>query len=209
MAVVKSPLFAQEAHGALGGIEYRTGTYGNIVGRRSIGSQPSSPAQRDHRALFALATHRWSLLTADQQRAWDTVAIHPETGRNAWMRYAVQNIHAEYGTQYTPIPPSPITFVDDLTITQDAPGSLSYALTWTPSGTGWEYLNIYSHEEIPSRSSPTPSKFRLVNTAAIQSGNCWVHKTVAAMRLWVLIKQIDPGTGLVTANYLISTDAAG
>jgi len=77
MAKAKMPLFSVEASGALGGLEYKRGIYGNVVGRRSISAHRSSPAQLDTRAKFGRAAHYWATLSDADRAQWNSILMSP------------------------------------------------------------------------------------------------------------------------------------
>jgi len=82
MARVKAPLLSEEAHGALGGIEYRTGHYGNMVGRRSISSRQQTQQQLIVRSRLKHAQAAYQAHSADVKTGFDLWAPDPLTGRN-------------------------------------------------------------------------------------------------------------------------------
>lgn len=88
MAKAKNPLFSQEAHGALGGIMFRTGTYGQVVSRRSITAVGRSQSQCTARGRLKKAHTLWQSLTDADRSAWSAYATPPETGANAYIRQA-------------------------------------------------------------------------------------------------------------------------
>lgn len=88
MAKAKNPLFSQEAHGALGGIMFRSGTYGQVVSRRSVSALGRTSAQCTARGRLKHAQTLWSALSDHDKSAWAAVAVLPETGQNAFIRQA-------------------------------------------------------------------------------------------------------------------------
>jgi hypothetical protein len=95
---VKTPCMCEEAHGALGGVEFKTGNYGNVVSRRSISSYGQSPKQLLHRSRLKLAQAAWSALNPGLQAAWNEYARAPLTGRNAFVGAALRNLTIGFAT---------------------------------------------------------------------------------------------------------------
>jgi len=94
MAKVKNPLFSEEAHGALGGIEFRQNRYGAVVGRKSIAAYHSTQKQLHHRSLLKAAHNAYAALTPQIKAAWDLIATPPITGRNLFIGRCLRILNA-------------------------------------------------------------------------------------------------------------------
>ena len=122
MAKAKMPLFSVEASGALGGLEYKRGIYGNVVSRRSISSNRASQAQLANRAQFGRAQHYWTALTDIDVARWhalfpDSIDLKADVVA-CYMRYPLHDV--------TPMAPDPL-------VEEDAPFS-SVIVFWTSPG---------------------------------------------------------------------------
>lgn len=202
MALVKSPLFSEEAHGALGGVEYRLCRGKNVVGRRSISTDLATPAQLQHRSLLKLAHDAWSALPLSDQAAWCQIAPPPLTGRN---EYVARWIRCHLILADPPIPyPPPIhpSLIPDLNLVTADPASSELLLQWTSLYYPYCYvmfsaLGTYSH-----RQNPTISKLRFRAYCPIGEEQITFPIGCAAPVVHLLLKTLDQRDGSVLARQL-------
>jgi hypothetical protein len=180
MAVVKSPLFSEEAHGPLGGIEYRTCRGRNVVGRRSISTALATPAQLQHRSLLKLAHAAWSRLPLSSQAAWDAIAPAPLTGRNEYVaRWIRCKISAADPPQ--PNPPSlPIVLIDSITLNSATIDPPEIAIGITAADAANEMIMFFAHSTFSHRENPTIRQMTLVGyTGMTSAGWSWTPRVIA------------------------------
>lgn len=105
MARAKMPLLSIEASGSLGGLEFKSGVYGNVVSRRSLTPNKATPAQLEHRATFARAAHYWQQLSDADRNAWQSLLTSAPD-----LKAAVIACYLRYPHPPTaPISPDPLT----------------------------------------------------------------------------------------------------
>jgi hypothetical protein len=160
VAKVKSPLMSQEAHGALGGIEFRTSTYGNIVGRRSITPNRRTPSQLSSRALLVAASKAWEAKSDTIKAMWDDCAGPLETGRTAYIASYIRLIPTNTAPYPLPALSVPISDISNFHVTSgllnmglatvqwDCPAPNSNLVIFRGIGT-WSYRSSPQHSRMP------------------------------------------------------------
>jgi hypothetical protein len=160
MAKVKSPLLSLEAHGELGGVEYRQGIYGPMVGRRSIASMQATPLQLLHRSRLKLAHTAWLALFDSDRALWCAHATYPETGLNCFVGRWIKFTQAGFTPLTIPLPYIPQSPITNLIATVLVPGESQIALDWDYRALSEDLLLFYLYQSFSHRHSPTLSKMR-------------------------------------------------
>ena len=165
MAVVYNPLLSQEAHGKVGGTEYRQIRGRSVVGRVSLATPQRTLHTGSARVGLDRAAKAWRQLSSDDRAMWAAAASSPELGFQLWVQRACllysiggelpSSTHDDY--EITPLQfytlsaaPGPPPTVSQDYFTPD-PGSAWMAVYWQPK----------------QRTSPNPSPYRwlLIGTA--------------------------------------------
>jgi hypothetical protein len=203
MARVKNPLLSQEAHGALAGIEYRTSTYGNIVGRRSITPARQTVRQLAHRALFTRASTAWRNLPTTTKQQWNKLAEAPLDGRTtyiaAYIRLAPHNA--------LPLPrglalENLITFTNFvLTALTSEPPALR--LTWSSAPFTGALMTINAVATSSRRLSYTHDRIPFSTASLSLLGIATLPIPCKANIAHVRIMQIHPSSGAIMSSHNI------
>jgi len=160
MARVKAPLLSEEAHGNLGGIEYRTGHYGHMVGRRSIASRAPTKTALLVRSRLKLANAAWTALGDADRRAWDQYARLPLTGRNAYVgAYLRANGNPTNFPMEPMLPWSPDEFTNVNVVFFPGP-PLIVSVTWDTDLSHITWGMVYAAATWRSGEIVTPSRWR-------------------------------------------------
>lgn len=187
MAKVVAPLLSEEAHGALGGIEFRTGHYGNMVGRRSIAARIRTPLALEARSRMKLAQEAWDVHDPGEIAAWDTFARHPETGRN---RHTGGHLKANGNailyphSPYEPFTPDAFTNVN-LTPFLGPPDQLQ--ITWDTDFSNVSFGIAYQYATWHTDANPQPSRWRYVGIVDSSGGGQNFTFTIRMPVYWVRI----------------------
>lgn len=200
------PLLSQSAVGTIGGMLYRTGTYGPIVSRSSSSPSIRTPAQSAHRGALKRAHESWLTLTDAERNSWMIHAPPQMTGRNLYVAAHIRLAPAD-------IMPSPYY---DLSVENEylcdlvadvygepatAPPLLS--IRWTPLGDPINVCKIWVYQTWSNRTLPKPSKFLLLATIALADGGTNLYLTYQSPVVWVRLEVVNWFRGSVTARHLL------
>jgi len=208
MALVKQPLFSEEAHGALGGFEYRLCRGRHVVGRRSISTGLATQAQLQHRSLLQLAHAAWTALPLSVQAAWISLAPPPMTGRNCfiqrWMRTVGHNLDFP-----NPVPPAyvyaPIT---DLRLETLSPNLPAVNLLWDYTGTEFQSLLFFARSTWSHRRHPTLSQLTFTDFCGALAHSMEVVLHAASPVVHVLVLNVDKVSGALLQRVLLRLEPA-
>lgn len=217
MARVKNPLFSEEAHGALDGIEFRTSRYGNIVGRRSMTPRRSTAGQQLVRQYLAWANHSWDQIEplgfrywypiTDARKAWWTERTPQGTtpraffcGRWARMRQCFYDLE-EHPTEIW----TPTTFTIDQIGWFYYPPWTIYALFSYVSGSECQ-VRMRIQPTNPSSKSPDPRKWRWAGSS-FASGLYIEAQHYAPMPCyWVSIDALSLNDGCLFFSHIVKLE---
>lgn len=197
MAKLKNPLFSESAQGALGGLEYRNGTYGPIVGRRSITPHKMTSAQGLQRAMLKRAHYAWTWLTDADRAAWCAFATYPMTGRNAYVGAYCKLAP----TGYTPTSrPSILTSYSRLynAVISAIPGTPpTIYISYSISGSTAPLLLIYGLYTWSHRVNPNPRSYVYYGFFPSYTGNIFIAPPIAAPTSHIRLELVDTLNGKV------------
>jgi hypothetical protein len=195
MAKAKNPLLSMEARGALGGIEFRASTYGNIVGRRSISPHGRSEYQLMRRAQFTAASTAWLALSPRVKSLWNSAAPQGSSGRSFFisgtMRLSLYTYPPDIETPYpdadNPLKNFRLTYVDP-----DYPG---FQVDWDTGpiplcAVTLSVLATFSH-----RSAPTHARGTVLLTTDALVGAAFIRTEFKAPVVHVWASTIKYSTG--------------
>jgi hypothetical protein len=162
VAKAKNPLFSLEAHGALGGIEFRTGNYGNVVSRRSISAHGQSQAQYSHRAHIKHAHSSWMSQPPSIKDAWNAYATPPLTGRMAYIGAAIRNFAIGLAApMYSPLDPDIFATPYNFALFGAPPPPPGGRLVWIANLLDTNKILIYLRNT-PGPTMPNKRKFTFI-----------------------------------------------
>lgn len=201
MVKLKDPLMSAEAHGALGGIEYRQGIYGPMCGRRSIASAQSSPAQLAHRARLISAHRAWEALSNRDRAAWETLATPPATGRNTYIPsfFRLQWVDPTFFP--LPIRHSSRNYLSNFDYETHHRDPWELDAFWDYQGDGTAYQIGRTHASYRNDSYCSPSRLRLYVAFPYPSGYLPITGLVNFPTVWVQIDMIDEINGLILGSW--------
>jgi hypothetical protein len=206
MPRVIGPLLSESAEGTLGGLLFRSGTYGQIISRSSSSPAIRTPRQSEQRGALKRAHNSWDTLSPEHQSAWSEYAASPLTGRNTYIAAHIRC--SMFGSIPDPWPGYPIDCgyltALDAYMAPPMPGSrpLLY-LSWVPHLSSGAVLNIFTHSTWSNRALPKPSKFKWLGAANLADGNYSEYLQIRAPVVWVRLEQIDLPSGALMAKYQI------
>jgi hypothetical protein len=111
MAVVINPLLSQEAHGKVGGTEFRQIRGRSIVGRVSLATPKRTLHTNDARMRFDHAVKAWRNLSDADRALWALASGSPELGFQLWTKRAILTQMTPYDLPSATVdhnPPDPI-----------------------------------------------------------------------------------------------------
>lgn len=206
MAKVKQPLFSQEAVGALGGIQFRRGTYGPIVSRRSVTPHLMTPAQTLQRSRLAHAHRAFDALTDAQREAWNAFATYPETGRNAYVRAYTILDKLGLTPATDPRTSTDIPRISNVTAAWYPPTAKRLMVTWTLDNAGSGRLLLYIYQTWSNRDYPKPAK--LIYKANGFDYTPYIIHTLPYLspRTWLRLELRSMYTGELYSSHLMHLD---
>ncbi len=202
-AKLKNPLFSESAVGQIGGLLYRNGTYGPIVGRRSITPSLRTPAQAAHRAQLPIAHRAWEALTPQSQHAWNEYATYPATGRNTYIAAYIRLKYLTRPVPNQPTNPTLIGFLENFALTPNAGDPPSASLSWDNTVGSDTDIIFYAYGTYSNRTTPKPSKLLRVG-----HGNCTDFDATLAIKakttvLHLRLELVNPSSGDVATTILL------
>jgi hypothetical protein len=202
MATVKNPLFSEEAHGNMSGLEFRRGTYGHVVGRTSLPPHLRTPAQTVQRSRLKLAHTAWEALSESDKQAWSRFATDTITPRNAFIAAALRFATVGRILLPRPVDPAPATTISNVEVLTLFPSTPAIRLIWDYSGSPSNLVAAYVHMTYSNRLTPTPAK--LVYSASIPPNLTPFYMPVpcTAPVAHVRLDIIDNNNGSLHGSYL-------
>jgi len=187
---------SMEAHGALGGIEFRASTYGNIVGRRSISPHGRTPGQLTKRAVFAQAGKSWDGLSSRAKSQWADITPELMTPRGHYIGCFLR----KWPLHEIPIYPAPEPIIwatlYDLSLDYyNLPDSVVLNFMADPPG-ATSQINIYALQTFSRRSAPQHNRGKWVGEGPLWASSTDIILTpgIPIVHLW--LQQYDPYTGI-------------
>jgi hypothetical protein len=165
MAVVFNPLLSQEAHGKIGGTEFRQIRGRSIVGRVSLATPQRTLRTNPARQIFDWAVKGWRDLSDADRALWAAAADSPELGFQLWTQRAIATLtirDAFPSCQADAIPPSPITW---LYVSANHGSDPAIAALWDIADPQSSYLIFYWQPQQRTSPKPSPFRWRLLGTA--------------------------------------------
>jgi hypothetical protein len=158
MAVVVNPLLSQEAHGKIGGTEFRQIRGRSVVGRVSLATPQRTLHTNSARAGFDHAVKAWRQLTDADRVLWAQAAGSPELGFQLWTQRACLTYAA-----HQVLPSAQIDLVNPGNVSSSggapAPGPPpEIYLEWDIVDCPSSYFMVYWQPQ--QRTSPLPSPWR-------------------------------------------------
>jgi hypothetical protein len=205
MPKVKNPLFSEEAHGALGGIEFRHNRYGNVVGRKSLAAYHSTPLQTITRSRLRSANAAFDALPPSTKHAWDLISPRPSTGRNLFIGRYLRASLIEPVTVPVPLAID-ITRLDFTpTLAAFIRPALRFLVSFPVQLPPPDTLIFYYYSTMPApRPPPHRAKF---TWSAYSSGNApnWMVLPFWPHYLWARFDEVSRYTAAVinSAHYFI------
>ena len=202
MAKVKSPLLSLEAHGELGGVEYRQGIYGPMVGRRSIASMQATPLQLLHRSRLKLAHTAWLALSDTDRSLWCAHATYPATGLNCFLSRYVKFLMAGISPLTIPLPDSHILPITNIRSGFEYDPYPPIYLYWDVQLTGTDYIFAYVYETSSGRANTSPNKMRFHSKIQSPVNSIYIRTNTAYHNTHIRLDQISSSNGDLIGSHL-------
>jgi hypothetical protein len=206
MPKVVAPLLSQSAVGTLGGLLYRSGTYGPIVSRSSSSPALRTPAQSAHRGALRRAHDAWLTLTPLEQSSWLIFAGPHETARNVYTAAFIRLSYADILPLPSAIHVAQDEYIFNITADVYAPPASDpplLSLRWSVSGNPQNVLNIWVYQTWSNRELPKPAKFVRRSYVAAADMGVDLFLPIDSPVVWVRIEVINWDNGQVSAKHLI------
>lgn len=207
-----APLLSESAVGPIGGLLYRSGTYGQIISRTSSSPALRTPAQSAHRGALRRAYDSWMSLTDEQRDSWNAARSGTKSALNAYTAAHVRISHAGNlpSSQYQTTPGS-FSFRNPTAefYTTNPDGSASCVVYWDPAGTAEALMNIYVLSCFSNRATPKPSKLIYRTSALLSDAGALFAIPFLGTTTWVRLELVDPLAGSVTQTALVRLTMPG
>lgn len=191
---------SQEAHGALGGIEFRTSTYGNIVGRRSITPHRRTQLQLTHRAQMSEAAAAWRALSREDQQKWEAIAKYPSTGRMTFIAGYLKLYKFQYPVNPQPIVNSEFDLPYDISIFKTFPAQKAIQIQWKCKTTHFTIANVSIQRTTSSRETPPKPRFLWHTWVYCPETLLLIPLEYKAPYVWIQMETIDYPSGQKVAT---------
>jgi len=195
MAKLSAPLLSQEAHGQLGGTEYRRIGGRHVAGRRSLATPRRTARTSAARSAFVAATHAWRALSDADRLLYDQSAPAGMSGFNLWTQRATRTLTLA-GTPPTVIsvtrPSGMISFVAAYAWNEDPP---NIAIQYNSSGTGALQVMFYWQPKQRTRRSPDPDRWVYLGSAPSMDRDAWFNTPSYADSYHILMRLVSIESG--------------
>lgn len=162
MAKVKNPLMSQEAHGAVGGLEFRLTRSGSIVGDRSLATPTRTSRATSYAAHLGKARAAWTLVSPLNKKRWASVAPPGMSAFNFFqLAYARSSRLTLLITAESPVLVRPAR-ISNFAISEWIPSSRILRATWAHSAGANNWVYIYFHGSYRPLTSPPMRGFRFL-----------------------------------------------
>jgi len=207
MARSKNPLFSQEASGDLAGIQFRRGTYGQVIGRRSITPALMTPAQCAQRGRLKLAHTAWTALADADRAAWNEFATYPETGRNAYI--AAHTVLSKLALAPSDDPRFNIQLgrISNITAQWDLVFPTKILLKWSYDGAPTFRVLIYYYPTWSHRAAPKPSKLKYIASTIPGDLTIKIAPPFQPPITWIRLELRSIYTAKLSGSYLLHIEA--
>ena len=195
MPRVVGPLLSEEATGALAGIMYRRGTYGQIVSRRSLSPNRQSRVQQIQQGLLKRAHTSYDTLTTAQKAAWALHAAAHETSRNAYIRAYTKLLRAGITPLTLPAPVDPAAEIHDVTLTYDPDVSPYVHVSWSYTGDPTAEIFYYVYSSYGHRSDEKSHKHIIATHNALNYGPRYLTTVPIRPTIYIRFEVVSRNSG--------------
>jgi hypothetical protein len=158
MAVVHNPLLSQEAHGKIGGTEFRLIHGRAVVGRTSLATPRRTLHTNSARLGFDHAVKAWRDLSDADRALWCQEAGSASLGFQLWTQRACITLSAAQSLPSVQSDPRPNAYIELYSVSASSGPPPTLSVTWDTYGCSMTTLLWYWQPQ--QRTSPNPSKWR-------------------------------------------------